>query len=370
MARGPSEEHRYPCEQCGADLRFAPGQTTLVCDHCGHQQEIPAAVGRGAAHGLDELDLRAGLRQALMDDVVEEVKSLSCPNCGAVIEMAEEAHAGECPFCATPVVTDTGARRQVKPQGLIPFAIPEEAARDALGRWLRRLWFAPNGLKVYARKGRRMNGIYSPFWTFDADTESRYRGHRGTYYYETRTVTVMVDGKNQRRQEQVRKTSWTPVSGRVARHFDDVLVLAATSLPRRFTDALKPWDLSALVPYLPDYLAGFRAEGYTVDLDEGHKIGRQEMARVIEMDVRRDIGGDEQRVESIDSDYSAETFKHILLPVWTAVYKYGGKSYRFVVNGQTGKVRGERPWSWVKIAFAILLAAIVAGIIAWLNQNQ
>ncbi|WP_343081156.1 primosomal protein N' (replication factor Y) - superfamily II helicase [Ostreiculturibacter nitratireducens] len=370
MAHGPLEEYHYPCDQCGADLRFAPGQTRLVCDHCGHEQAIPAAVGRGTALGLHELDLRAGLRNALMDDAVEDLRSISCPNCGAVIELSEEAHAGECPFCATPVVIDTGARRQIKPQGLVPFSITEEEARDSLGRWLRSLWFAPNGLKVYARKGRRMNGIYSPFWTFDADTRSRYRGQRGTYYYETRTVTVTVNGKRQHRQEQVRKIRWTPVSGRVARHFDDVLVLAATSLPRSFTDALKPWDLSALVPYQPDYLAGFRAEGYTVDLDDGHRIGREEMARVIEMDVRRDIGGDAQRVEAVDTDFSAETFKHILLPVWTAAYKYGGKSYRFVVNGQTGKVRGERPWSWIKIAFAVLLAAIVAGIIFGLSQNQ
>ena len=76
-------------------------------------------------------------------------------------------------------------------------------------------------------------------------------------------------------------------------------------------------------------------------------------------DVRRDIGGDEQRVHSVDTDWSDETFKHILLPIWTAAYKYNGKSYRFLVNGQTGEVQGERPWSVWKIAFAVILAAIL-----------
>ena len=245
---GPLEEHRYPCEQCGADLRFAPGQTALVCDFCGHAQEIPSAIGQGKATNLEELPLADGLARRLPDTASAEMRTLSCPNCAAVIELSGASHAAECPFCATPVVTDTGTRRQIKPQGLIPFALTEDQGREALGRWLGKRWFAPNGLQEYARKGRRLNGIYSPFWTFDAETDSRYRGQRGTHYYETRMVTVTVNGKNERREEKVRKTSWAPVSGRVSRDFDDVLVLASTSLPRHHTDALKTWDLSALLP--------------------------------------------------------------------------------------------------------------------------
>lgn len=367
---GTEAEHRYSCEQCGADLRFAPGQTSLVCDHCGHAQEVPAAIGQGAATGLAELDLGDGLKDALKGAEMAEVRSLSCPNCGALVEMTGAAHAAECPFCATPVVTDTGSARKIKPQGLIPFAVPEETARQALGKWLGKRWFAPGGLKEYARRGRKLNGIYTPFWTFDADTASRYTGQRGTHYYETRTVTVTVDGKNQRREEKVRRTSWAAVSGHVSRHFDDVLVLAAQSLPRGLTDGLKPWDLSALVPYTPDYLAGMQAEGYTVELDAGQQIAREEMARIIEADVRRDIGGDEQRVSSVDTSYSAETFKHILLPVWMAAYKFRGKSYRFVVNGQTGRVQGERPWSAIKIAVAVVMAALVIGALVWFTQSQ
>ena len=83
------------------------------------------------------------------------------------------------------------------------------------------------------------------------------------------------------------------------------------------------------------------------------------MNAVIEGDVRRDIGGDQQQIDRVETEHSDETFKHILLPVWMAAYKYGGKTYRFVVNGQTGKVQGERPWSAWKIAFAILLALLL-----------
>jgi hypothetical protein len=232
------------------------------------------------------------------------------------------------------------------------------------------LWFAPGTLLEYARKGRAMNGVYVPFWTFDADTASRYAGERGEYYYETRTVTVQVNGRTERRQEQVRRTRWYPARGKVARGFDDMLVMASTSLPARLGNELTPWDLGALVPYSPDYLSGFQSEGYTIPLADGHAEARNRMADVIRSDVRRDIGGDEQRIHSVETAWSAETFKHILLPIWTAAYKYNGKSYRFLVNGQTGEVQGERPWSIWKIAFTVIVVAALALTVLYLNDPQ
>ena len=198
-----TEEHRWPCAQCGADLRFAPGQTELKCDHCGHVQVIKAAAPRSKQRALGELDLARGLDDDLPDAASVDVRSTSCPNCGAVVEFQGANHATECPFCATPVAIDTGSHRKIKPQALVPFALNENQARDALTKWLGGLWFAPNGLLEYTRKGRALNGIYVPYWTFDADTYSQYSGAKGVHYYETRTVTVNVNGRSEQRTEQV-----------------------------------------------------------------------------------------------------------------------------------------------------------------------
>jgi DNA-directed RNA polymerase subunit RPC12/RpoP len=359
---GAPVEHRFPCERCGADLRFVAGAGRLVCDHCGFEQQIDATP---EAAPIRELDYAAALRAALPEAEIEETRTIHCENCGATVEFDERLHAAECPFCATPVVTGTGTHRHIKPRGLVPFALDEVAARKAMTDWLGRLWFAPNGLREYARKGRRMQGIYVPYWTFDADTASRYTGQRGTVYYETRTVT-----RNGKRQTvRVQRVRWTPVSGRVARFFDDVLVLASRALPRGHTDALAPWDLSGLRPYAPEYLAGFRAEGYTIDLEEGFGLARDAMDRRIERDVRFDIGGDRQRIGTVDTTVSDVTFKHILLPIWLAAYRYRGKSYRFVVNAQTGAVSGERPWSAWKLALAAALAAAAAAAIGYLASE-
>lgn len=359
-------QHRFPCENCGADLRFDPASGQMLCDHCGATESI-SGTGPWAGAAIREIDFQTAITDKLPSEDMEEMRVSKCPNCAAEVEFDPGVHAAECPFCATPVVTDTGPNRHIKPKGLLPFALDEKDARKAMTDWLGRLWFAPNGLQDYARKGRRMTGIYVPYWTFDADTKSSYRGEHGTVYYETRRV--VRNGKSE--TVRVAKVRWRPASGKVARFFDDVLVLASRSLPKKYTDALEPWDLSELEPYQPEYLAGFRAESYSVALDDGYHEARTYMDRVIMRDVKFDIGGDRQRVHDIDTRVSDVTFKHILLPVWLAAYKYRGKSYRFVVNGRTGAVQGERPWSVWKIAIAVILGLILAagiGYVAALNQ--
>lgn len=357
-------EHRFPCDSCGSDLRFDPASHQLVCDHCGNQQTIGGT--QTTVGGIKELDFRAAVANKLDAAEIEETRVITCPNCGASTELDETTHAAECPFCATPVVTDTGLHRHIKPRGLLPFALDEPSARKALTGWLGSLWSAPNGLMEYARKGRQMNGIYVPYWTFDADTKSAYRGQRGMHYCETKTV--VRDGK--REQVRVRKTRWSSASGRVARFFDDVLVLASKSLPKRYTDGLEPWDLSALEPYKPEYLAGFRAEGYQVELVDGFTEARAYMDRMILRDVKYDIDGDEQRVSDVQTQINDVTFKHILLPVWLAAYKYRGRTFRFVVNGRTGRVQGERPYSAWKITFAVIIGLIIALIAGYVIANN
>ncbi|WP_102108244.1 TFIIB-type zinc finger domain-containing protein [Oceaniglobus roseus] len=358
-------EHRFPCDACGADMRFDPARGLMVCDHCGN--ETPVNGPKPQLAPIRELDFRAAIEARLPEAEMEETRVTSCPNCGAEIGFKPDVHATECPFCATPVVTGTGANRHIKPRGLVPFALDEGQARQAMTDWLGSLWFAPNGLTEYARKGRRMQGIYVPYWTFDAGTESDYRGERGIVYYETQTV--MRDGK--RETVQVERVRWYSAAGRVARFFDDVLVLASKSLPKTYTDALQPWDLTALTPYAPAFLAGFRAEAYQVELTDGFTEARAIMDRQIERDVRFDIGGDRQRIHDIQTRISDVTFKHVLLPVWLAAYKYKGTTYRFVVNGQTGRVQGERPWSAVKIALAVIAGLIVAGVFGYFYaQNR
>ena len=86
------------------------------------------------------------------------------------------------------------------------------------------------------------------------------------------------------------------------------------------------------------------------------------MERVIEQDVREDIGGGEQQVNQVHTFTTNETFKHLLLPVWIGAYQFQGKVFQVMVNARTGEVQGERPYSAIKITllvFGILFLILI-----------
>lgn len=364
----PEDAHaRFPCEECGAALAYAPGEGATICPYCGTRNEI-APPDEAAAH-LAERDLRTAMAGGLgaLDDTAETFRALACDACGAEIRLDDQTEADRCPFCAAPFVAPPITETRIRPAAVAPFALKEGEARDRIGDWLGSLWFAPSDLKRYARAGRPLSGVYAPYWTYDADTDSRYTGMRGDAYYVTRTSTG-ADGKTVTRK--VRKIRWSPAAGRVKRFFDDVLIVASASLPKKYVDAVAPFTLAELRPYNPVYLAGFRAEVYTRSLEDGLTEAQSRMDAVIRRDVRFDIGGDQQKILTLDTDFSAMTFKHVLLPLWIASFRYRGQVYRLVVNGQTGLVAGERPWSKWKIAFAVLAGLILAGGAAWLYAQQ
>jgi len=350
-------EKRFPCGQCGAALNYAVGTRSLECPYCGHLNAINTKTER-----LRELDFHAALRQLQNSPQVDPSSNIiSCPNCAAQFALDAHIHSGDCPFCGTAVVTETSQSKPLKPKGLLPFEITADTARNAYTSWLKKSWFAPNALKKYARSDAKLNGVYVPYWTYDSDTATSYHGQRGEIYYVTKRYTTTVKGRRVTRTRKVPKTRWYSANGRTSRHFDDVLVGATRTLPRQITDWLAPWDLENLIPYTEDYLAGFSSEVYQVDLDEGFNIAQETMDKVIRSDVRRAIGGDRQRITSLKTHHSDTTFKHVLLPLWTAGFQFRGKTYRFVVNGRTGKVRGERPYSVIKIALASIAGIVLAG---------
>jgi hypothetical protein len=287
---------------------------------------------------------------------------LSCRGCGATTETDELA--GACPFCGGVLIALSQPDGVIAPEAVVPFGVDRRAANDAFVTWVRSRWFAPSSLKRVGAT-ESITGTYVPHWTYDAHTETDYTGQRGEHYWVTETYTVS-DGKGGTRTEtrQVQRTRWYPAAGHVARDFDDVLTLASTKISPKLVDDAGPWSLEQAVPFSPDYLAGYTALRYDVDPDAGLGPAKQQMEDVVRGDCRRDIGGDEQRVDRMAVQYSAVMFKLLLLPLWIATYVYAGRTFQVLVNANTGEVLGERPFSRLKIALAVLAGLVLlAGII-------
>ena len=331
--------HQFPCGQCGATLEFEPGAGVLACQHCGFANPLP-----DSDEEIEELDFHERLASLEQNEDAEEVLTVTCDSCGATFERDMTLASEACPFCDTAIVAAGGSHKQIKPRSLLPFKVEREGARNLFREWVSKLWFAPNDFKQRARLDTTLAGMYVPHWTYDAAATTEYTGQRGTYYY----VTVS-HGKTTSTQ---RRTAWAPVRGLVNNSFDDILVLASHSLPAKYMEKLEPWDLPELVPFQSQYLGGFRAESYQIGLEEGFTQARKQMDGPIRNTIRRDIGGNEQMVQSMHTEFASITFKHILLPVWISAYRFKNKPFRFLVNARTGEVQGERPWSWIKIALA------------------
>lgn len=347
---------QYPCAQCGAKLEFAPGTTALKCSYCGSENEIAVTQ-----QGVVELDYRAFLERASQEAVTTEAQRVKCDRCGAETTAPHEATAGLCPFCGASMVFSTQSSHLIRPQGLLPFKVTRTEAFAAFRQWIRKLWFAPGDLKKYAESEGKLVGVYTPYWTYDSDTVTNYVGERGEHYYENERYTTTENGRSVTKTRRVQHTRWYPASGQVSNRFDDVLIVASKSLPREYADQLQPWDLGNLVDYADDYLSGFRAESYQLTLPEGFEQAKAVMKETIEETIRKDIGGDEQRIGSLNTTYGRITFKHILLPVWLSAYRYRGKIYRILINARTGEIQGERPYSKWKIAGAVLVVLAIIG---------
>jgi|ERR1700722_16295139 DNA-directed RNA polymerase subunit RPC12/RpoP len=352
----------FPCRQCGAQLIYDAATRGMACAHCGLREAvaITPAGGPGGGAMIREIPLEQGMHLAMRGPGVA-VTTIQCNTCGATVNVGQGERTTKCAFCGSQTVLQVQTNETaIRPESLVPFAIAREAANKRFGDWLATLWFRPSDLKRMAQV-QEMGGVYVPYWTFNAQVASQWSAQRGWYYYETEYYQTTENGQTVTRERQVQRTRWEPASGWRNDSHQNVLVCAGKGLPPALHEKVTSFDVRQLVPYQGSYLAGWRAEQYSLDLMPGWQQGMQKMIDLQQGKCGRDVGGDTHQSLSVTNTFSAITFKHVLLPIWIAAYRYGGKPYQFMVNGQTGEVVGVAPWSIVKITLASIAAVLAIG---------
>jgi predicted RNA-binding Zn-ribbon protein involved in translation (DUF1610 family) len=368
VTKAPPKERKFPCGKCGARLDFDPSARSLKCPYCGHVEEI-----RPENDQVQERDYEVYLHKLVGKKVRLEGRSsqVRCTGCGAVVLLEDKVATEKCPFCATHLENEPEtADDMIAPESVLPFRIDAHKARDCFNDWINSRWFAPSALKKMANLGQ-LAGIYIPYWTYDSMTYTHYTGQRGEDYTTTETYyETDAEGHQQQRTRTVVHTRWYSVSGEVQHFFDDILICASRSLPDGLIHSLRRWDLHHLVNYKAEYLSGFKAERYTVGLKEGFNEAKGIMEGEIRTLCCQDIGGDHQIVDSMRTQHVGVTFKHLLLPIWLATYRYYDKLYRILVNARSGEVVGERPWSWIKITSLVALILAILAVILYFASNR
>jgi hypothetical protein len=337
--------HGHLCAACGSPV----DDGDAFCNACG----TPQPTRRPAA-----------------TDVVDEPppRVFRCENCGAEVQVDSSQRSYTCAFCESTYVIELPADRaqRQRPEFVIGFAITAEQAAEKFDKWIKAGgWFRPGDLRQ-AKVEERLRGVYLPFWSFSMLAQSRFSASIGEYWYRTETYTTVQNGKTVTRTRQVRETEWWPLSGKHHRYYSGYLVSGSRGLPQRYADSIQPFQTAALKRYQPYFLAGWLAEEYSIEREEAEQRCREEFQRWAQKHVQAFLPGDTSSGLVCETEFSDINSDLILLPVYLLTYRYGDNLYRFLINGQTGRLHGEKPLSWQRIALAVLVVVVIVVIIGLL----
>lgn len=359
-----SAVEKHACPACGAQAEWSPSKQMLVCPFCGTESPYKPDADRGK---IKEIDLETALRE-LPDEGrgwTTERRSVQCQSCKAVMDFDPARVGQNCEFCGSPALVDySELKSPIRPQSLLPFKVSQTQVRDNIRRWYGSKWFAPGALKAKALVDQ-LKGLYVPYWTFDAQVHCPWTAEAGHYYYVNEEYR---DNQGRAQVRQVRKVRWEPAAGEIDHFFDDEPVPGTHGVALDLLRQVEPFPTKELVPYDTGYLSGHVVEHYQVVLVEAAQRARASMDAQLMSLCGSQVPGDTYRNLRIDPDYSGQTFKHILVPVWLLTYTFGAKTFQVVANGYTGLLAGRYPKSPWKILFAVLVVALVVMIIALANR--
>jgi hypothetical protein len=362
-------QKKFSCPSCGGESQWNPARKALICPFCGTVSPAQVELTASGHEEIVEHDLVAALRgipdsqRGWQADKI----SVKCQSCQAISVFDAKNVGQRCDFCgSSALVPYEEIKEAFRPESVLPMKISDNQVRDSIRKWYGSRWFAPNKLKRGAMTDM-VKGLYIPYWTFDAQVHGDWTAESGYYYYETETYR---DANGNTQTRQVQRVRWVPSSGALDHFFDDELVPASRGVQEEMLRKIEPFPTTTdLVPYNAGYLSGWVVERYQLDLVAAAREAREEMDAEMQRLCAAEVPGDTQRNLQVKSDYSGQTYKHILVPIWLLTYNYATRNFQVVINGYTGAMAGKYPKSWIKITLAVLGALAAAGIL-FLLANQ
>lgn len=366
------------CPACTGPLHFVGESGKLECDYCGSTYDVAeiealyAGQEAGAKAAFQEAEAKekngepgeepAWDTSALQGDWGadgEGMKAYNCPSCGAELICDATTAATSCPYCGNNTIVPGQFGGTMKPDYVIPFKLDKKAAVAALKKHYSKKFFLPRAFSS-GNHLEEVQGIYVPFWLFDAGAEADCRFHATRSHTHTDgdyrvTVTEHFD---------VRR------SGTV--EFERIPVDGSKKMPDDYMDSIEPFDYAGLKSFSTAYLPGYLADKYDVTAQESMERADRRCHNSAFDQMRRDISGYEV-VNQVGGNVRLHRGKvhYVLMPVWTLRTRWKNQDYLFMMNGQTGKMVGDLPVSNGKVtAFFSVLAVTLSGLMLWSGLGQ
>ncbi len=352
-----AEVHTFMCPQCGGRMNFDIDEQRMVCEFCGHREEDTRSQEPVVAAAERPVDFVLPTRQG--HAWAEAQHRLTCETCGAVTILPIGEMTNRCAYCASLQLIESAETEElIDPQVIGLIAVDEDEAVDRIIAWLREGRYTPDDLVKQASK-MELRPAYFPFWTFDGTLEAPWN-------------CEVNEGSRDR-------SRWVAKSGTEIVMFDDVLVPGLHAISWKDLQQLHPFKLKELVAFKPDYLAGWPALAYNRAMADASLLAREFVVKRLQRTItsRVEPHREKRNLRVGGGNWSGLTFKLALLPIWIGAYRYQDQSFRVLVNGQTGKVGGDRPkdqvkviatWAAIVVTALFLVALVILGLVLYGEQ--
>ncbi len=357
FAPAPGEEQLsgeiagFKCPQCGAVTEYSVLESGLKCDHCGYASPTGEdAVGEKA----EELEFTSENLINHQYGWGADRRAFECDTCGASTAVEPQALVHTCAFCGShQVLLKDGQDKILRPRYLIPFEIENIMCEQITSKWLGSSWMTPRAMRRSA-ENPEFSGVFLPYWTFDSVATADWQAEVGHTEHER----YFQDGEWKVRT--IIKWKWE--RGKVRERFDDLIINGTNRISEHLLRKINAFDLHQLRAYEPGFLAGYQALAFDRALEEAWEQARSEMRERTRQACRSQASTTQIRSFSLNLDFSEESWRYIILPVYLTSYRYQGQSYQVLINGQTGVITGQRPVDWMKV-WLIIAAILCPGVL-------
>ena len=350
----------FKCPNCSGTVKFDSATQKMKCPYCDAEFEIKALVDyqkEVESKAADRFDWKSSSTETWKESNLVDLSTGSCPSCGAELIGDKNTIAMVCPCCGNAQIVQKRIQGMLKPDYCIPFKLEKKAAVEALKRFCEGKRLLPGFFKKENRI-ENIQGMYVPFWLFDAKAKARIRfkatkvkaWNEGFYNYtKTDSYSVIRDGTFS---------------------FEKIPVDGSEKMDNAYMDAIEPFDYSQINGFKSEYLAGYSAEKYDVDVEASKERFNARIKSSVEKEFANSITGySSLTVENSTVNIESGKVSYALFPVWILNTKYKKENYQFVMNGQTGRFVGRLPVDGGKSAkYTLMFTAIFGAVFTIIIQ--